>query len=178
MIKTPALIVAVYVYVTTRLAGSETLAMKYQQQRNSALAILEELADIEAEMKNGESADVDHCMRIIRDKRWTDMDWFDNVPAGIDLDGSDGLEDAAEDEIGPNGNGEGLLLPVKQGDVCMSEASDQHYLQAGLGTMVQPLLIFFVLSANEQEDAESSGLLERRSKTRIQGMEEEHSARD
>ncbi|KAL2050114.1 hypothetical protein ABVK25_009617 [Lepraria finkii] len=91
--KTPALIVAVYVWVTARLAWSEAPAVEYQQQRNSAVEMLKGLAQVVDEMRSFDHDDVDTCMHQIVDNQWTKMDWFENVPAGTGLGVGDGLED-------------------------------------------------------------------------------------
>ena len=135
-IKTPALIVAVYVFVTARLAWSEKPAIEYQQQRNSATDIFEGLAQIPDEMRSFDHEDIDNCMRQIKEHQWTEMDWFENVPIGTGLGLSDGQDDQAESEDGLDDTEEGLLLPVQQRTVSKNEATDPDYLQAGLGTMV------------------------------------------
>ena len=176
--KTPALIVAVYVWVTTRLAWSETPAVEYQQQRNSAVEILKGLAQVVDEMRNFDHDDVDICMRQIVDNQWTKLDWFENVPAGTGLGVGDGLEDEAEHYDGLDNSEEGLLLPVEQREVGKGGAADQDYLQAGLGTMVWSCSACLEPSANTSSDARSGGLPKRRPKTRIPGMEDAHSFSD
>ena len=135
-IKMPALIVAVYVWVTARLAWSEKPAIEYHQQRNSAVDVFEGLAQIPDEISGFDHGDVDICMRQIKENQWTEMDWFENVPVGTGLGLSDGREDEAESEDGFDDTEEGLLLPVQQKTVSKNGATDPDYLQAGLGTMV------------------------------------------
>ena len=80
-------------------------------------------------------ADVNDCMREIRDKGWTDLDWFANIPVGgelalVEAENSEGEASADEDE----GLGE-TLMPFKQNNDD-SRGFNDIYLQAGLGTMV------------------------------------------
>ncbi|KAL2044299.1 hypothetical protein N7G274_003004 [Stereocaulon virgatum] len=136
-IKTPALIVAVYVWVTARLAWSEKPAIEYQQQRNSAVNIFESLAQLPHEMRSFDHEDVDTCMRQIKEHQWTEMDWFENIPVGTGLGLSDSREVQAESEDGLAETEEEQLLPVQQRIVSKNGATDPDYLQAGLGTMMQ-----------------------------------------
>ena len=109
-------------------------ASEYQRQRGQALQTLYELAGEEIRMEDVGNLDVDNCMRQVRDQGWTDMDWFENIPAGAGLDVSDGMdevfdgnEDAAEGE---------QLLPMLQKHVGKVGLAEADYLQPGLGTMV------------------------------------------
>lgn len=176
--KTPALIVAVYVWVTARLAWSEAPAVEYQQQRNSAVEMLKGLAQVVDEMRSFDHDDVDTCMHQIVDNQWTKMDWFENVPAGTGLGVGDGLKGEGEHYDGLDNAEEGLLLPVEQREVDKSGAADQDYLQAGLGTMVWSCSACLEPSANTSSDARSGGLPKRRPKTRIPGMEDAYSFSD
>ena len=133
-IKTPALIVAVFILATTRLSGVEMPALEYQRQRGQALQMLYELAGAEMRMEDAGNLDVDNCMRQVRDQGWTEMDWFGNIPAGAGLGVSDGMDEVADDNEDP-GEGE-QLLPVLRKDISKDGLADPDYLQAGLGTMV------------------------------------------
>ena len=133
-VKTPALIVAVFILATTRLSGAEMPASEYQRQRGQALQMLYELAGEEGGMEDVGNLDVDNCMRQVRDQGWTEMDWFENIPAGAGLDVSDGMDEVADDNEDP-AEGEKLLPMLRKhvGKVGLTEAD---YLQPGLGTMV------------------------------------------
>ena len=135
-VKTQALIVAIYILVTTRLAGTETAPETYQNQRNLALEIVKN-----ANVKNGadvevSNADIDDCMRKVKDQNWTQMDWFRNITqgagVGLDIRGGDEAEDGSvRDEADDEG-----VLPMTMRTRGGEDFLEQEYLQAGLGTMV------------------------------------------
>lgn len=81
-------------------------------------------------------ADVDHCMREVKNQHWTEMDWFENIPAGAGIGGDERTEEAVEDDPDDEEAEEGHVLPVKRTEVNRIDSSGQDYLQAGLGTMV------------------------------------------
>ena len=135
-----ALIVAVYILVTTRLGGTETAPDEYQNRRNFALEIVKEAgrkgeADVEVS-----SADIDNCMREVKDQKWTHMDWFSNITPGAGV----GLDKRVEDDVdgGPDDDeaDEGGLLPGTRRTIGNRDSLEQDYLQAGLGTMVKTSL--------------------------------------
>lgn len=134
-VKTPALVIAVYFFVTTRLSGTPFSSTKYPQLRSQALEIVKSSAGEDAEWVEVGEADVDHCMREVKNQRWTEMDWFENVPAGDGMGEEEGDEGVVEDSLDEKVE-EGRLLPVKGSDVGRDDSSGQDYLQAGLGTMV------------------------------------------
>lgn len=109
-------------------------ASEYQRQRGQALQAIYELAGEEMGTEDVGNLDVDNCMRQVRDQGWTEMDWFENIPAGAGLDVSDGMDEFAETNEDP-GEGE-QLLPVMRKNVGRIGLADPDYLQAGLGTMV------------------------------------------
>lgn len=109
-------------------------ASEYQRQRGQALQMLQQLARTEMGMEDIGNLDVDNCMRQVRDQGWTEMDWFENIPAGAGLDVSDGMDEVADDYEDP-GEGE-QLLPLTRKHVGKVGLADANYLQAGLGTMV------------------------------------------
>ena len=139
-VKTSALIVAVYLFVTTRLAGVQTRPDDYRRQKDHALEILRNAAGGDPEEKNVDNGDVDMCAREIRDQKWTEMDWFANVPmgAGVGVEVDDGLDDA-QPEGSVDGEAEEVhLLPMKRSKSGKAESADRDYLLPGLGTMVRP----------------------------------------
>ena len=133
-VKTPALIVAVFILATTRLSGAEMPASEYQRQRGQALQTLYELSGEEMAMEDVGNLDVDNCMRQVRDQGWTEMDWFENIPAGAGLDVSNVIDEVADNNE-DHAEGEQLLLVMRKhvGKVGLAEGD---YLQPGLGTMV------------------------------------------
>lgn len=131
--KIPALMVAVYLFVITRLSGVEITPGEYSQVTSAALKILDsaEVGKAQTEDVNGE--DVGEWLREIRDRGWTSLDWFENIGegTGLDLDGSKVVDGASEDDLGS----EQEKLPVAQGLISL-DRSKKNTLQAGLGTMV------------------------------------------
>lgn len=135
--KITALIVAVYILVTTRLAGTETAPDEYQTRRNLALEIvMDAIRKDEAYMEVG-NADIDGCMREIKDQKWTQMDWFWNITPGVGVGLDEGVEDDAEDGSDDEDADVGGLLPLTRERFGRQDSLEQDYLQAGLGTMVR-----------------------------------------
>ncbi len=133
-IKVPALIIAVLSVVTTRLAGVETSAIEYSRQKAEALALFENSGADLGSREQLDDADINECMREIRDKRWTDLDWFANIPVGgglVTVEAENNEGEASADEDGTNGT----VIPSKR-SMDDLRGSDNDYLQAGLGTMV------------------------------------------
>lgn len=95
-----------------------------------------------AEQSNREQvvdADIDDCMREIKEKGWTELDWFANIPIGggfvtADTDDNEGEASADEDETPKT-----LIAPMECTDNL--GGSNNNYLQAGLGTMVSDFSI-------------------------------------
>ena len=135
-VKIPALIVAIYILVTTRLAGTETAPGEYQNLRNLALEIVKDAAkNDEAYMEVG-NADIDNCMREVKDQKWTQMDWFRNIIPGAGVSLAEGAEDHAEDGSDDDKTDVGGFLPVTREIIGRRDSLEQDYLQVGLGTMV------------------------------------------
>ena len=132
----PALIIAIFLLVKTRLTGVRTQPAEYAKQRSLALEVLKEFAGEDTEQDKVDGADVDECTKQFRDQKWLEMDWFGNIPIGIGLDLADGSEEAVEDRFDLNEAEEELLLPSKKFRIGGNKSLAQDYLQAGLGTMV------------------------------------------
>ena len=133
-LKIPALIVAVFFIVTTRLAGIGTPADEYSRQTAKALALIKDSGAEQGDIEHSGDADVNDCMREIRDKGWNELDWFANVPMGaglVTMGADNGEGEASADEDGTWEK----LIPSK-GSVNDLLGSHNSYLQAGLGTMV------------------------------------------
>lgn len=135
--KTAALIVAVFLLVTTRLAGVKANEEEFERQKSLALEVLNESAREGVERTHVGNDDVDGCMKEIRDRQWTQMDWFGNVPVGAGVGADDGLEDDADHAPSGGDVQEGHLLPEELGNLGRLESLSYEYLQAGLGTMVR-----------------------------------------
>ena len=141
-IKIPALVVAVYVLVTTRLAGTETAPDEYRARRTLALEIVKDAPrKDEADMEVG-NGDIDDCMRKVKDQKWTQMDWFRNITPGIGVGLAAAAEDDAAEGSGDDNANEGAFLPLTWRSFGRQDSLEQDYLQAGLGTMVRVSLLF------------------------------------
>ncbi len=133
-IKVSALIIAVFLVVTTRLAGVETRANEYLRLKAEALALLDNSNAEQDDWGQVDDADINDCMREIKDKGWTELDWFANIPVGggfvtADADDNEGEASPDEDETYKT-----MIAPME----CTNNVrgSNNDYLQAGLGTMV------------------------------------------
>jgi len=153
-LKIPALIVALYLLITTRLAGVEKKPAEYSTQRTYVLNTLNELVESEVAPQDAEEADIDDCMAKIRDRQWTKMDWFANIPVGTGIGGSE--EEAVDDASSDEDANAVQLLPVKRRKLDTRESADQTYLQAGLGTMVSLEQFQPFFETNHSLDARSS----------------------
>ena len=135
-VKTPALIVAVYLLVITRLTGIETPAIEYRNRRDRALEIVKDARKDDPHEQVG-NADVDDCMREINNQKWTQMDWFRNITPGAGV----GLESRAGNDVEDGSDSdeadEALLLPGTGRAGGSHNSQDYDYLEAGLGTMVR-----------------------------------------
>lgn len=136
-VKIPALIVAVYILVTTRLAGTGTAPDEYRNRRTLALEVVSDAARKDEASTDVGTGDVDNCMREIKDQKWTQMDWFGNITPGAGVGLDEGAEDDAEDGPDDGEREEGDLLPVTTRIVGRRGSLEQDYLQAGLGTMMR-----------------------------------------
>lgn len=136
-IKTPALIVAVYFLVTTRLAGTETVPVEYRNRRTLALDVVNDAAGKDEAYVEVGNADIDNCMREFKDHRWTQMDWFGNIVPGAGLGLDEAEEDHAKDGSDDDEADDGGLLTVARRMIGKQDSLEEDYLQAGLGTMVK-----------------------------------------
>ena len=141
-IKILALVVAVYVLVTTRLAGTETAPDEYRARRTLALEVVKDATRKgEADMQVG-SSDIDDCMREVKDQKWTQMDWFRNITPGLGVGLAAAAEDDADEGASDDNEDEGGFLPLTRRSLGRRDSLEQDYLQAGLGTMVSVSLDF------------------------------------
>ena len=141
-IKIPALVVAVYVLVTTRLAGTETAPDEYRARRTLALEVVKDASGKdEADMRVG-SSDIDDCMREVKNQKWTQMDWFRNITPGLGVGLAAAVEEDADEGSGDDNADDGDFLPLTRRSLGRRGSLEQDYLQAGLGTMVRDSLPF------------------------------------
>ena len=131
--KIPAIIIAVYLLVTTRLSGVETSVEDYNRIKSAALRTLNTIDAGKTVREEIAGKDVDEWLWEIRDRGWTGLDWFANIGegTGLDVDGLRGDNEASEDGT----ESEQGRMPVKQSLIGLDK-SKKNTLQAGLGTMV------------------------------------------
>ena len=136
-VKKQALIVAVFILVTTRLSGTETAPDEYRSRRNLALQIVRDAGGKEEADVDVSTADIDDCMREVKAQKWTHMDWFENIipGAGVSVEkrARKDVEDVCDDDDADEGN----LLSVTRSSIGGRDSLERDYLQAGLGTMVK-----------------------------------------
>lgn len=144
--KIPALIVAVSLLVYTCLSGKSTPPAEYARRKLLSLNALrghvpqaavapagagqETQNKLDDRNNVSEPADVDAWFREIRDRGWTQLDWFKNVGQGAGL-GVDEKGPATDNEAEEE---EEDSWTVRKG--FGDNAEEKEYLQAGLGTMV------------------------------------------
>lgn len=134
-VKLPALLVAVFLVVYTRLSGVETPTDEYSRRIRLALATVGESVDGNADIENVGEEDVNLCMRKIGEQQWTRMDWFANIPIGSGV-GEPG-DESGPTEIQVETDIEDDLLVVNRRVKGWPVVSEKEYLQPGLGTMMQ-----------------------------------------
>ncbi|KAL8868188.1 MAG: hypothetical protein Q9174_005151 [Haloplaca sp. 1 TL-2023] len=146
--RVETLIVAVFALVQPLLSGKKWGLDSYATQRDRAINIVCELRNQgEEEAEAIDPLDVNEWMVMIRKGGWCELDWYVNVGQSktLDLehcggdegegDGDDDCDDASENSnVGPDVN----AVRKKHGS---RGASDETFLQAGLGTMVRSLLL-------------------------------------
>lgn len=135
--KMPALIIAVWFFVMTRLAGKETNGKEYVKRRKKILEILLGMREDEAVVaKVGEedkdwekwecvtAKDVDHWLSDIVVREWNALDWYTNIEEGSGVSGTiEGEQDEATDD---------------EEDKEAIQRASKRMRRAGLGTMMQP----------------------------------------
>ncbi|KAI9840830.1 MAG: hypothetical protein M1838_003889 [Thelocarpon superellum] len=82
--KLPALLIAVYSYVSAKLRDEQATAREFTRLRQEAMQILRDY-DRSSEYEAITAADVDAWMREIYDRGWTRLDWFENIDEGSGL---------------------------------------------------------------------------------------------
>lgn len=130
----PALIVALFSLVATRLEGVRKQPKEYSERIARAVNALNNSVGDAVKHKNIEEADVDNCMKEIRDHEWTKMDSFRNIPVGEGLGGDEA--ETADSDSDEDDMDDIQLLPAKRRKLDTTQPANENYLQAGLGTMV------------------------------------------
>lgn len=136
--KVPALVIAVFLFVATRLVGRETSGGEYSRRKEIGIEALRGVCGGEGEEIEGR--DVDGWVREIGSRGWQTLDWFANVREGSGL----GLCEGGEEEGSMDGEGNGKevelvepVTPVRRKVQGMGVRNvNVATLQAGLGTMV------------------------------------------
>ena len=139
-----ALVIVVYLLVSTRLSGASMPPEEFVRLRTLAITTIRSSGVDEAiEEVSDEAAVVAHVtswMREVSSNGWAELDWFANVPegGGLSLDGgSENVDDSAGDR---NCDWRQTSSIFKFSDV--DEAEDENVLRPGLGTMVSESVLF------------------------------------
>lgn len=142
--KIAVLIIAVFLFVATRLVGRETSGGEYSRRKEVGIQALRGVGggggeDGEEEI---EGRDVDGWVREIGARGWQTLDWFANVREGSGLGLGPGGEEEEQEEEGSvdEGGGESgvvgeTVTPVRRKGLETRNVN-VGTLQAGLGTMV------------------------------------------
>lgn len=130
-----ALIVAVYLFVRTRLSGVHTDPKAFPAQRVKALTVVSDLRGRSESSEALKSTDVEEWMIEIARGRWTELDWFANVKEGAGLGVDDGRVGSVDDSDGSDVDRNEALVHGKHNFDGL--APEKSYLQPGLGTMVR-----------------------------------------
>lgn len=138
-VNVSAVIVMLFIMVTTRLSGAQTTPEQYQRVRQEAvLAVKNDCGQDGAETDWDESS-VDDCMRQMKEYGWQKMDWFSNIELGSGIDqGSPVALSTTQD----NGIDDDCVVPVGMSVLENVDASVEDFLQPGLGTMLDEKLDF------------------------------------
>ena len=141
-----ALVIVVYLLVSTRLSGAPMPPEEFVRLRTLAIETLRGSGVGEAvEQVSEESAVVGHItswMREVSSNGWAELDWFANVPegGGVSLDGgSENVDDSAGD-----GDYEWRHTSSIFKYLDVDEAEDENVLRPGLGTMVGVRTVLFI----------------------------------
>jgi origin recognition complex subunit 6 len=135
--KVPALIAAVYFFVTTRLRGMEMSSKDYIAQRKAVLDVLEKEKGLNGNKEGWEdvvSKDIDEWLMEISGRGWLRLDWFENVEEGSGLEirrpDADGEEEEVDEPV------EGRTATARRRMTNLEEPQ-RFTLLCGLGTMVK-----------------------------------------
>ena len=138
LVNVSALVIVVYLLVSTRLSGAPMPPEEFVRLRTVAIEIIRSSGVDEAvEEVSEEAAVVAHVtswMREVSSNGWAELDWFANVPegSGLSLDGGSGnTDDSAGD-----GDCDWQQTSSIFKHLDVDEAEDENVLRPGLGTMV------------------------------------------
>ncbi|KAL8672783.1 MAG: hypothetical protein Q9168_002777 [Polycauliona sp. 1 TL-2023] len=130
-----SLIVAVYLLVRTRLSGVHTGSSAFLEQRDRALAVLNQLQNGGEPSEAAGPESVISWMSEIKRGRWTELDWFENVGQGAGL----GVDEAKVTDVDDSDRGDSDVdeSVVHRRRESRRDSQEKSYLQPGLNTMMQ-----------------------------------------
>ena len=155
-----ALIIVLYILVTTRLTGEKLVSDVYFEQKESALEIIGHALQERKVQSGCNDTDIDVCMRQVKEYQWTEMDWFNNVEigSGVNPDTQGPAEETddiqqteSEDEAIPTGGTKAFEL----------DSVNEGYLQPGLGTMMDAKVDFLSDARRRSFERWKLGILRR-----------------
>ena len=142
-VNLPALIVVLYILVTTRLAGKQSEADQYVQRKANALQIVRDALQQHGREETCTEPDVDASMTQAAEHHFTKMDWFSNIRVGSGVDGRVlrdlEMEEAEDDENDDSDE----MRQLREHNVDDSSSSSGPYLLPGLATMLDSNLDYF-----------------------------------
>ena len=141
--KIPALIITIYFFVTLRISGEDVELDDYSRRRDLAVTSMNTIDTARSERGTTESGDVDTWMVEFKEKKWTSLDWYENIEEGFGLD-----EGTPE---GNNHNDPDANEDYDHGDLATiqtrSDQADKHTLYPGLGMMARlPMALYPTIS--------------------------------
>ncbi|KAI9672039.1 MAG: hypothetical protein M1829_004583 [Trizodia sp. TS-e1964] len=145
--KIPALIIAVYFFIKTRLLGEAAEAGDYQAQRRLLMKILvaedSPAKDVQEKIVTD---DVDAWLREISERGWLRLDWFGNVVEGSGLE----IHSDESEETQMEAQAAHSEMNAAQRTLLASKKHARPMLLPGLRTMMQDELDY--LSAARRLD--------------------------
>ena len=128
--KIPALIVAVFLFVETRLLGRDLNKDDLTREKAHALQILKSVDLFKDSREIVGIGDINDWVEEIEEKNWTSLDWFSNVGQERNLVATISSNEGSMDL---DGDSRERIVPVQKAQTA--EASTKT-LEAGIGTMV------------------------------------------
>ena len=142
-VNLPALIVVLYILVTTRLAGKQSEADQYVQRKANALQIVRDALQQHGREEICTEPDVDASMAQVADHHWTEMDWFNNIRVGSGVDGRVLQDFEMEEEDDDEDDDSDAMRQLREHNVDDSSSSSRPCLLPGLATMLDSNLDYF-----------------------------------
>lgn len=136
-IKIPALMIAIFFYVSPRLTGKEIRSEQVHHQTSLSLTLMRELAERGVDLKPPDELDVRNHMRQIALHKWVDMDWFRNIQLGSGIGHGSEMPSTASDCLMEDEDADHMTLSIRRRVDKEPSESSVEYLRPGLGTMMQ-----------------------------------------